>query len=76
MSDREQSIDIQKTGLLWLINRVVFHPRGFALGYDSETREFTLLGDGQESWHFELPEGEEDDLMHRANETLRVRSDG
>ena len=46
-------MDLRETGLLWLINRQVFHPRGFALAVDSETGEFSLLGDGVEPWNFE-----------------------
>lgn len=51
--------DLQTTGLLWLINSVVFHPRGFALGMvpgdddpDGTGPYFgwNLLGDGTEPW--------------------------
>ncbi len=45
-------VDLREDGLLWLINRVVFHPRGFALGYDAGPDEFHLLGDGSEPWRF------------------------
>jgi len=52
--------------VLWAINRVLFHPRGFALGLsypDDVSREdimahkvepigWVLLGDGSESWHY------------------------
>jgi hypothetical protein len=45
-------------GLLWLINRVVFHPRGYALGLVSnEEGEFdawVMIGDGSEVWTFSL----------------------
>ena len=41
-------VDLQADGLLWLINREVFHPRGYALGYDPEERTFVLMGDGTE----------------------------
>jgi hypothetical protein len=46
-------VDLRKDGVLWLINTVVFHPRGFALAVDSETGEFSLLGDGTERWRYE-----------------------
>jgi hypothetical protein len=46
-------VDLVETGLLWLVNTSVFHPRGFALGYDATVRQFTLLGDGTEAWVFE-----------------------
>ncbi len=47
--------DMRATGLLWLINRVVFHPRGFALAFhvaDGEVTGWSLLGDGAEVWRF------------------------
>lgn len=50
---------IQDDGLLWLINRAVFHPRGFALAHDAESHEFSLLGDGSEAWRFD-PDIEDD----------------
>lgn len=48
---------LREWGLLWLINRVVFHPRGHALAFriDDETGEPTgwrLLGDGSEVFTF------------------------
>ena len=49
-------------GLLWLINRVVFHPRGFALGLDvnddGEVVGWSMIGNGSEVWSFS---GEVDD---------------
>lgn len=45
-------VDFQKDGLLWLVNRVVFHPRGYSLGFDPVTKEFVLLGDGTEVFTF------------------------
>lgn len=41
------------TGLLWLINRAVFHPRGYALGIDHETNMWELWGNGDEPWSFD-----------------------
>lgn len=50
---------LRDTGLLWLVNRVVFHPRGYALAiYYSEgglahggtATGWGLLGDGSEPW--------------------------
>jgi hypothetical protein len=52
MTRQPVPVDLEKDSLLWLINRVVFHPRGYALTYDPETGEFTLLGDGTEPWVF------------------------
>lgn len=48
--------DLRSTGLLWLINAAVFHPRGFALAlcYDrGQIAGWRLLGDGSEPWRFE-----------------------
>ncbi|NTW41829.1 MAG: hypothetical protein HGA44_18440 [Cellulomonadaceae bacterium] len=48
--------DLRTTGLLWLINRTVFHPRGYALGLamtaDGVALGWTLLGDGTDPWEF------------------------
>lgn len=56
---------LRDKGLLWLINRVVFHPRGYAIGVDyrvtldpatgekqtvGEPIGWLLLGDGSEVW--------------------------
>lgn len=54
--------ELRDTGILWAINRHVFHPRGFALalewpaGADPDTDEpngWVMLGDGSEVWAFE-----------------------
>lgn len=50
--------DLRESGLLWLINRVVLHPRGYALalhypdGVQSEIGPtgWSLMGDGSEPW--------------------------
>lgn len=44
--------DLVEDGLLWLINTTTLHPRGFALAYDPETKNLTLMGDGSEPWEF------------------------
>ena len=46
---------LKDSGLLWLINRVVFHPRGFALALHEEDGTivgWSLQGDGSEPWSF------------------------
>lgn len=48
----EVTVDLRDDGLLWLINATVFHPRGFALAMDTETNQFSLLGDGSEPWRY------------------------
>lgn len=53
--------DLRDTGLLWLLNRVVFHPRGYALalhftdggsegGTYRDCTGWSLQGDGTEPW--------------------------
>lgn len=47
--------DLRTHGLLWLINRAVFHPRGYALGFvmDADTPiGWTISGDGSEPWQY------------------------
>ena len=48
---------LRETGVLWLINRAVFHPRGFALalnfGEEGDPIGWQILGDGTEPWVFE-----------------------
>lgn len=47
-------VDLREDGVLYEINRVLFHPRGFALAMHpgTEPPAFVLLGDGSEPWHF------------------------
>lgn len=65
--------ELRSSGLLWLINRVVFHPRGFALAVvrrEGEIVGWKLQGDGTEPWAFN---GDEDKLFARAQATLTPR---
>lgn len=55
-------VDLNSDGILWLINRSVFHPRGYDLAYDRESGRFWLLGDGDEPWSF--ARGQEDIALH------------
>lgn len=65
--------EFRDEGLLWLVNRVVFHPRGYALAFhfDDSTNVtgWSLLGDGSEPWSMggPMPEGfpTEDELFAR-----------
>lgn len=62
--------ELRSTGLLWLINRVVFHPRGWALALvrrDGQLVGWNLQGDGREVWEFN---GDEDALFAAAQNTL------
>lgn len=54
-ADKDQIHDLSElrdTGLLWLINRVVFHPRGFKLGLVPDSHGnivgWRMQGDGTE----------------------------
>lgn len=63
--------ELRDSGLLWLINRAVFHPRGFALTMvkrDGMDVGWYLQGDGREVWQMA---GDEDDEFARAEATLR-----
>lgn len=64
--------ELRTSGLLWLINRVVFHPRGFALGlhhdHAGNPYGWSLLGDGTEVWAFE---SDEDTKFEAAQAFLR-----
>lgn len=48
--------ELRDSGLLWLINASVLHPRGFALGIafdaDGSAIGWTLVGDGSEPYTF------------------------
>lgn len=63
--------ELRDSGLLWLINRCVLHPRGYALTLvfrDGEAVGWYLQGDGREVWQMA---GDEDDEFSRAEATLR-----
>lgn len=48
--------ELSDSGLLWLINTSVLHPRGFALALvlddSGNATGWQLLGDGREVWMF------------------------
>lgn len=47
--------ELSPSGLLWLINAAVFHPRGFALAItvrDGEAIGWDIQGDGTEPWRY------------------------
>lgn len=67
--------DLRSTGLLWLINRVVFHPRGYAIALHYEGDQvvgWSLVGDGSEAWRYGMTDAEERDVFERAEATLRA----
>lgn len=48
---------LRDTGLLWLINTTVFHPRGYAMSIDLDpetgaARGFQIIGDGKNRWTY------------------------
>lgn len=59
--------EFREHGLLWLVNKTVFHPRGFALYLDVEddgsVTGWGMFGDGTESWSFGDPEAEDADFV-------------
>lgn len=68
--------ELHESGLLWLINRQVFHPRGYALALTVENGTavgWDLLGDGTGPWSFSE---DIDEALHLANaeRTLRERA--
>lgn len=60
-----KKVDLRGDSLLWLINRVVFHPRGYALSYDTDTGDFHLIGEGTEPWVFPGDGSEESAHLQR-----------
>ena len=67
--------ELRSSGLWWLINRVVFHPRGYAvaleMGDDGEVEGWSLLGDGSEPYVY-AADVDEAQLLGAANFTLGV----
>lgn len=72
MGDDGIPVDLRGDGLLWLINRALLHPRGFALGVNPDDGTFVLYGDGDEPWQY-APEVEEQPLFN-AVEALFARA--
>jgi len=70
--------ELRDSGLLWLINRIVFHARGVALAVHVDDHGmatgWSLQGNGTEPWSF--PEDQEKVLFQRAMQTLRNASAG
>jgi hypothetical protein len=64
-------VDLTKDGLLWLINRQVFFPRGYALGYDPESAGFFLLGNGSEPFTTGGDGSDEREYLDRVRRIMR-----
>lgn len=69
-------IDLHEDGLLWLINKAVLHPRGFALGHDpaDPAGKLVLYGDGSEPWGFDLANAptSEDELFAKVEAAFEL----
>jgi hypothetical protein len=71
--------DLRASGLLWLINRALLHPRGYALALHVEGGEavgWSLLGDGSEPWRYDETDVDEREPFRRLQQTLREARDG
>lgn len=66
----EREVFLREDGLLWLINRAVFHPRGYALGQDPDNGKFILYGDGSEAWSFAIDEATENQLFEAVKQVM------
>lgn len=63
-------VDVREDGILWMINRTVFHPRGVALAYNETTRKFFLMGDTKEIWWMDPVSIPEQKLFEKFNDML------
>lgn len=66
--------DLHDDGILWMLNRTVFHPRGFAAGFDPVTGNFQIFGDGTESWNYAESMEQAENERFRAFEALLERA--
>jgi hypothetical protein len=72
--DYRPLLELSDSGLLWLINRTVFHPRGVALALheeDGEVLGWSLIT-ATEGEPFSFPEAVDNDGFRRAEATLRA----
>jgi hypothetical protein len=73
---RKIPVDLRADGLLWLINRTVFHPRGFALAYVVESGTFELWGNGDEPWSYGFSREAENALFRAVNAAFAKVTEG
>lgn len=72
--DYRPLLELSESGLLWLINRVVFHPRGLALALyqeGDEARGWKLLTTSEDE-PFTYPAAVDNEGFRRAEATLRA----
>lgn len=72
--DYRPLLELSESGLLWLINRVAFHPRGLALALYQEGDEALgwKLITAAEGEPFAFPESTDNEGYRRAEATLRA----
>lgn len=73
MSEPSTEVQLREDGVLWMINRTVFHPRGFALGFTPVSGELTLYGNGSEPWHYDEAMNDVEDELFINFESLLAR---
>lgn len=68
--------ELSASGLLWWINRIAFHPHGYALGLHVDDQGnptgWSLQGDGSEPWSF--TESDETVCFDAARATLAAQT--
>lgn len=69
-SDPFDAAGFMSHGLLYMVNKVVFHPRGYALAINPDDNTFQLLGNGDEPWTFELSSELENERWNAFNALL------
>lgn len=63
-------VDFREDGILWALNRAVFHPRGFALGVSPGDNKLFLYGDGSEAWSYAESMNETENKLFDAFEDM------
>lgn len=70
-------VELSSSGVLWAINRMVFHPRGYALTLikdgDGNATGWYLQGDGKEPWKYQ-PDAGEDESFRAFEHTLYMQA--
>jgi len=78
MADQRPISELRDSGLLWLVNASVFHPRGLAMALhvdsQGEVTGWSLLGDGNEPWRFD--DADADERFLAATATLDEAMEG